>query len=148
MLCKICNQIEYDTKTIDNEPICKGCYDEVHQEIFKGLFTLNEGLEAIFFKQEYKTSVNKYLIILKKNSIKLGVLPETYIAEIMCKENDLALKIFNKTRDILKRDEHLVIINAILEEENLGNIVSLNSMNNMITEYVNKYLYGMVYIYD
>ena len=145
MKCKICKEREEETKTLDNTGICHKCYIEVFNELFKGQFTIQEALKVLEEKAEYNKYIEYYLTLLKINAIKTSKV-SSYFEEVLSKEQELSIKVFNKERNILKREEHLVIMN-LFAGANIGKVkrVRVSGINTTILK--NTYLNNMEYIY-
>lgn len=117
--CKLCNNLKGETLTTDKQEICFKCYSKVFNELFKGQFTIKEALNTLEFIKHYQLKVLDICLLIKKSaqSSKIDAIGLMY--SITAQENMIALDMFNKERQCLKRDEHLIVIELLLKANTL-----------------------------
>lgn len=115
--CEICNEQEGQTRLSDSTLICHKCYKTVWNELFKTDFNKSECISTLKFLREYNTYLNKYQQHIFKDTDLY-----TNIKDI---EKELSFELFNKSRNCLKKREHLEIMKSIYEttELNIDNMI-------------------------
>jgi hypothetical protein len=168
--CDICNIREGET-IVNEITICRGCYDKVFQYTFKGNFTQKDVQESkegiklyydtirdfISFLREDNRETNAQIILINTNlsdedKRPLKNLFDT-INELKVLENKYSLEIFKKSRNCLKKEEHIKIIRMVHDYElnpqtiNMYNVKNTHeNMNNISIELIHKYLVGCNYL--
>jgi hypothetical protein len=145
MNCEICKEKDYETKTLDNKGICKGCYDKVFRIIFKGVFTSTEAIKALSDHKEYHKFMTHYLTSWRKFSKSKKLSEEEVINTLKKEEQEYCVTTLKKYRNTITPEEHIKVMNAIITK--YGIIKSKELLNTKSgTEYStvkNIYLQGI-----
>lgn len=103
--CELC-KVEYPSyankmyRTEDNKCICIDCYKLVFDELFKGVFTLQEAQETINFINEYEKTLKSFLLLMKKYAIYYNDTPSILLQKLYKEESKICEGVFNCSRQV------------------------------------------------
>jgi len=134
----------YLSKTTDNFMIEHNIYTEISRYYKKSFISMYEVTLYILDIKSYYNIILELSLKLRKYIQYNNLIMYDVLKEIIKEEQDLSISTYNKYRCILKPNEHIYIINKILnnfmESDNTDNVLDMNKRNNIHTEILKIYL--------
>lgn len=130
---------------MDNQWICKNCYDVVFNELFKGNFTLQEALEIVTFIKAFEEDLKSYLLSFKKYAILNNEDLQETLNKIYKNESNISEDVFKVPRKVMtfNKRNHLKLINEVHNIEKLYELKDIS--NTFVTETSDTHLVNDLY---
>lgn len=118
------------SKTEDGYTCCIDCYHKIFNDLFKGTFTYEEGLNTLHNRLKYNELISEYLVIVKKLGKANNEDVDTILEKIISLERCICKLQYHAERQPIVMDinKHYKVVKIILGNNMLNTIFKITDI--------------------